>query len=149
MSHDAKQDSCENEVGDEIVDKIDKEIYQDLSQLERTGDDKGTNKIPALSTELIISHFKSQDIFCTTIKDFATKRGDHVKVLKSKNDSNSSVIEIIPNTKNNNQQQIYIKYHLSIYCNSNSNDETDDKDETDDSDSESDIDDQSCELQAG
>ena len=160
MSHDAKQDEYECQVGGKIVDKIDKAIYQKLPQSNSNGKGSGKtkSKIATLSKELMISHFKSQDILCQAIKNFGKKRGDNIQIInKNKESGNGSIIEIIPNTTNINEQQVYVKYHLSIYCNNN-DDEQDSKDDTDETasnDSDGDesddeeSDDEYCDLNSG
>ena len=108
MSHDGKQDEYKCQVGGKIVNKIDKAIRQKLNwKGSGKGDGKTTSKIATLSKELMISHFKSQDILCEAIKNFGKKGGDNIKILnKNKESGNGSIVEIIPNTTNNNEQQV-------------------------------------------
>ena len=120
---------------DATFDYIEKEIYQNLKQA--TTDKETLKKIPILSCELMISHFQSPNTFWNAIEILANNQGDNIKLLKNPNTDNP-MVAIIPNTKNNGNQNNYYKYHLSIY-----DDDDDDKSNATESEEDDEFDDDS------
>ena len=133
MSHDAKQDDSNLA----IIDKIDKKVSQELPQ--KSKDDKDTNQISKLSVELMMSHFESQAIFGKSIEILASKRGDEIKIIKSKM-NDRQIVEITPKQKVKGSQNGYYTYKLSMYSD---NDITNANESKDDNDSDSDDTDES------
>ena len=125
-----------NQFQDDIFDHIDTKIYQNLKN--STSDKETAKKIPTLSCELMISHFKSPNAFWNAIQMLASKQGDNVKLLKNTNSDNPTVA-IIPNTKNNGSQKNYYKYHLSIFM--DNDDDDDDKSNANKSENDNELDD--------
>ena len=129
-------DTTQSQDNDDMFDRIDKEIRQNFKKGQA---DLNTTKIPTLSCELMISHFKSPETFWNAIQMIAKKQGDNVKLLENTNNDNPTVA-IIPNTNNNGNQKNYYKYHLSIVIQSDSDsddEQNQDNNNTNDDDNKS------------
>lgn len=85
-------DTTQGQDVNDIFDRIDKEIRQNLKHA--ITDKETAKKIPTLSSELMISHFKTSNTFWKAIEMLASKQGDNVKILKNQNTNNPIAVVI-------------------------------------------------------